>query len=284
MGSDFINYDGINLRTDSPVLKFNNRGFLYGDALFETMVSFEGNIPFIDDHLNRLTKSMTILKMRVPYQFNKNFFSDQIDRLSRANKYFKTNRVRITVFRKEGGLYTPDTLEVSYLIEIKQLIYSRFTLNPEGLTIDIFKDHLKPINGFSSIKSTNDLLFVMAGIYKKERGVDDCIIFNSNNFICESISSNVFLVKNNIIYTPSLESGCLPGVMRKNIIELAKNNDIKVQEVSNLTLEHLFEADECFLTNAVTGITWVSGYKNIRFFNKMSGFLVNELNKITGLI
>jgi len=280
--SRYIDYNGEHIHSEEPVLLCDNRAFLYGDALFETMICFDGRIPFIREHISRLKQSMEILKMRIPFQFNEEFFNDQVGRLLKRNKFYKGVRVRLTVFRKEGGLYTPLTNEVSYLIDITPINFDRFSINNKGLVIDVYKDHLKPINTFSSIKSTNALLFTMAGLYKKQNKLDECIILNQNKHICETISSNIFLAKNNKLFTPSLESGCLRGVMRKIIIELATDNRINVDEVPNLTVDHLTETDECFITNAINGVRWVSGFKNGRFFNKMSGFLINELNKRVG--
>ncbi len=275
-----VNLNGEYFKADEPVLACDNRGFLYGDALFETMISINDRIPFIKDHIDRLLKSMEILKMQIPLNFNESFFSTEIGRLLRRNKYFNGVRVRVTVFRNPGGLYTPVSNEVSYLIDSSPLNFDRFSLNKTGYQIDIFKDHLKPINIFSSIKSTNDLLYILAGLYKKSRDVDECIILNQKGYVCETMSSNVFIVKKQKIFTPSLESGCLNGVMRKKIIEITESDGVPLEEVPGLTIDHLKEADECFITNAVNGIRWVSGFKTERYFNKMSTFLVNKLNNL----
>lgn len=276
----YIELNGKYHLADEPIFNCSNRAFLYGDALFETMVSFNGKIPFIHDHIERLVKSMDLLKMNIPVRFNEDYFQMQISKLFTKNRFYKGNRIRITVFRNEGGLYTPLSNNVSYIIDIKPIDNRVFELNEKGYVLGLFKDHYKPINKLSNIKSTNDLLFVLAGVYKNRNGIDECVLLNQNQFLCETLSSNIFLVKDGKLYTPSLESGCLNGVMRKNILKFAQNKSIQTIITPELKIDHLMKADECFITNAVSGIKWVAGIGDVRFYKKLSQDLVNELNKL----
>lgn len=275
-----INCNGNFYSSADPVFLCNNRAFLYGDALFETIACFNGKIPFLKDHISRLKSGMEILKMRVPFQFSEEFFRDQIGSLNRKNKYFKGVRIRITVFRNAGGLFTPDDNNVSYFIDSKVLPEDHFVLNKKGYSLGVFKDIVKSLNILSGVKSTNDLLYILAGIYRKQKNLDDCILINENNYICETLSSNIFLIKDNKIYTPSIQSGCLPGVMRKNIIQISRKTGIALEEVSGLTIDHVYEADECFITNAVNGIRWISVFKDKRYFNNTAVLFTRELNKL----
>jgi branched-subunit amino acid aminotransferase/4-amino-4-deoxychorismate lyase len=275
----YIEFNGSYFQADAPIFKCNNRAMLYGDALFETMVAFKGKIPFIRDHIQRLVNSMELMMMNIPVRFNEQFFEGQVSSLLNRNKHFMGARLRLTVFRNEGGLYAPDTNDVSYILESNPLSNDQFMLNEKGLKIDVFTEHKKPIHAFSGIKSTNALLFVLAGVYKKKIGIDECIILNGHGNICESMSSNIFLAKEGKLYTPSPESGCLNGVMRKQVIQLARKANIQVEETPMLTLEHVRNADECFLTNAVNGIRWVGGFQDVRYFKKISGLLVGFLNR-----
>jgi branched-chain amino acid aminotransferase len=85
------------------------------------------------------------------------------------------------------------------------------------------------------------------------------------------------LVSNGVLYTPGLEEGCLAGIMRMQVINLALNNGIKVYEC-NILPQNLLAADEIFLTNSIRGINWVSGYRTKRYFNNMSRKIVALLN------
>ena len=258
----------------------NNRAFLYGDGLFETIHSSGGKIHFFYEHINRLIKSMNVLKMEVPVRFSIDTIGLQreILRLINKNKYQKAARIRITVYRKSGGLYTPKNNEVNYLIQIEKLEYPDYQINKKGLSIDIFEDIAKPNNILSNLKLTSSVFFVLAGIYKTEKKLDECIILNEKGNMVEALSSNLFLVKENNIYTPPLSSGCLNGIMRSKIIDIAKSLNYTVSDKAPLNSKDLIAADEVFLTNAISGIKWVLAFKQRRYYNKVSKLLVNKLN------
>jgi branched-chain amino acid aminotransferase len=121
----------------------------------------------------------------------------------------------------------------------------------------------------------------MAGIYKTENNLDECIILNTKGNIIEGISSNIFTVKENLIITPSIREGCLPGIMRQKVIELARKQGYVVQDEAIVQIQDIMAADEIFYTNAVKGIQWVVGFKQRRYFNKVSKSLIYELNKLS---
>ena len=185
------------------------------------------------------------------------------------------------VYRKEGVLYSPTNNEVNYLIQTKEIKNNEYQLNKTGLTIDIYKDIAKPNNILSNLKLTSAVFFVLAGIYKSERNLDECIILNENANIVEALSSNVFLVKDSNIYTPPLSSGCLNGIMRRQIIEIAKSLKLDLIDNAPINAEDLINADEVFLSNSISGIKWVLAFKQKRYYNKTSKLLINKLNQIT---
>jgi len=119
----------------------------------------------------------------------------------------------------------------------------------------------------------------LAGIFKNENKLDECILVDEQGNFVETISSNIFIVKNKTISTPSITNGCINGIMRNEIISIAKNQNFTIVESSNLNEKDLFEADEIFITNAVNGIRWVVGFKERRYFNKVAKNLIDELNK-----
>ena len=137
----------------------------------------------------------------------------------------------------------------------------------------------KPIDVLSGFKSGNSMIFVLAGLYAKEKGVNNCLILNNKNTIAEAIGANVFVVKGNVILTPSLQEGCVDGIMRRVVIETARQNGIKIYDNCSIELKDLERADEIFLTNAINGIQWVSAFNKNRYFNKMSKSLLSLINK-----
>ena len=141
----------------------------------------------------------------------------------------------------------------------------------------MFDELTKPVNSLSNYKTSNSLLYVMAGLYKKQHRLDDVFILNQHGFLCESISSNLFVVYEQKIYTPALSEGCVAGVMRNVVMQMARVHDIEVIE-AQINPEILKAADEVFVTNAISGISWVMGYGRKRYFNEVTKLLSARLN------
>lgn len=265
----YFNYNGVICESGDKVIDIHNRSFRYGDGLFESMRWENGDVPFLDYHIERLTKGMNILKLEGSKLFDAFFIRQQVAQLVKRNNLQGPARIRLNVFRDGGGLYSPETNKASFLIEAETLTGLVNSHNSAGLIIDVYRDHKKPLNEFSQIKSNNALLYIMAGIYRKSHGLDEVILLNENGLLCESSGSNIFVWYRNTLYTPALSEGCVDGVMRRVVMEVALKNDIPVIE-AQINPEILNEAEELFLTNAVHGMQWVLGYQKKRFFNKLS--------------
>ena len=251
-----INFNGNFESKNDFSLSIQNRAFKFGDALFETIKVEDGRIVFIEDHYFRLMASMRMLRMEISMKFALEFFEKEILRTIEVNKLINA-RVRFSVFRNDGGLYLPKDNTTSYLIEADQL---SSTLKKD-YEVDLFKDHYVFSGMLSTLKTNNKILNVIASIYADENGLDNCILLNENKQIVEAINSNIFLVKNHQITTPSLSEGCLKGVVRKNIISLInKDAEYEIFETAISPFE-LQKADEVFLTNAIVGIQPVTKYR-----------------------
>ncbi|MDB5029619.1 aminotransferase class IV [Mucilaginibacter sp.] len=274
----YINFNGEILPADSKLLSIANRSFRYGDGLFESMRMLKGQLKFADLHADRLQRGMKALKMDGYSQMDAWFLKDKVEQLAIRNKA-KHGRLRLTVYRDSEGLYTPTQNKAGYCLELTPADEPRYFLNDKGLIVDIFTDLPKASNYLSNIKTCNSLIYVMAGLYKAQNNLDEVFLLNQNGFLCEAGSSNVFVWYQNHLYTPALSEGCVEGVMRQVIINIAKKNNIAVTE-AQINPEILYEADEVFLTNASRGIQCVMGYGIRRYFNKISKMLMDELNKL----
>ncbi len=279
--ASFINHNGNIISANLPVFTINNRSFRYGDGLFESMRLLNGKLNFSDLHAERLTKGLKALKLNLPMKINAAFLNSQVDALCKSNKIFDHARIRMTVYRDGDGFYTPDSNKAAYLIEMQAIEETEYTLNKKGYLIDLYKEIPKNPGLISSIKTNNCLPYVLAGIYKNEQALDECILLNSDGNLVEAISSNVFVWTGTELLTPSLAEGCIAGVMRKVILHLAMDHKIKVREVA-IKPEALLQAEEVFLTNAARGIQWVVGYKDKRYFNKFAKQLTVWLNERRG--
>ena len=274
----YINLNGQLLSAGEPHIFHNNRSFCYGDSLFETIHANGVNLHFFADHFERLSKGMQVLKMETPLMFSQKYIEEEITGLIKRNRLFTGNRVRLSVFRNTGGYYTPTDNEVTWMIEVGPIPLPEYRLNEKGLRVSIYDAIRKPVNFISSFKTGNSLLYTMAGLYKKENNLDDCLLINDGGNLVEAISSNIFLVKNRSLLTPPAGEGPVLGVLRKQIIKIARELKISVYE-QDLKPGYLLDADECFLTNTVRGISWVLGYKNKRYYNKVAAELLEELKK-----
>ncbi len=261
---------------DSAVLTASNRAFKYGDSLFETLLVCNGKLQFPALHVNRISAAMKALKMEGFNLLDEYFLKQKATELVRKNKFTANVRLRLSIYRDGEGLYAPETNKVGYLIEARQLQNAPYEFNKKGLIVGVYDEIPKPINILSNFKTTNALTFVMAGIFQQERRLDEVFILNQNGFLCESTSSNIFVVYQNQIYTPALSEGCVAGVMRSVVIELAKKNQYTLIE-AQINPQILTEAEEVFVTNAVGGIRWVMGYGRKRYFNKVAKSLSEAL-------
>lgn len=277
----YISYNGkIILEKELP-LGLNNRAFQYGDGLFETMHASGNKVQFFYEHMDRLIRSMKLLKMEIPVRFSIDTMGLQreISKLLIKNKLFKGARIRMSVYRQPGGFYSPETDETEYVMQCSRIDSDIYELNSKGLLIDVYDEILKPMNMLSSVKLSSSVFFVLAGIFKRENQLDECLILNTKGNIIEGISSNIFLVKEKTIITPSVREGCLPGIMRQKVIELARKNGFIVQDEQAVKIQDIMAADEIFYTNVVKGIQWVLGFKQRRYYNKVAKVLADALNQ-----
>ncbi|RNL54483.1 aminotransferase class IV [Pedobacter jejuensis] len=265
---------------DTPVLTATNRGFTFGDGLFESMRMINNKLQFAELHADRLVSGMKALKMDGYALMDDYFLRQKTTDLVKKNRWNGNVRFRLSVYRDGAGVYTPENNKVGYVLEGIQLGSNRYELNTKGLIIDVFDEMTKSVDKLSNYKTSNSLLYVMAGIFKSQNRLDEAMILNQNGFLCESISANVFVVYNNQIYTPALTEGCIGGVMRTAIMQLARMNDMALIE-AQINPEILKEAEEVFITNATQGIQWVMGYGRKRYFNEVSKFLIEKLNGIS---
>lgn len=256
----------------------DNRAFRFGDGFFESMRIVNGKALFLENHFARVISTANALRMQLPPDFTPELLRGQILEVLSRNDITKGGRMRITFYRKSTGFYLPKQDELTYFIEAEPLADNEFVLNATGRMVDIFTDYKKEINKLSVFKTLNCQLYVQAAIHAREKGLDEALIQNNKLSIIESNSSNLFIVSNGVLYTPTLEDGCVAGTMRMNIINLAIENKIKVYECT-LNPQNLLAADEMFLTNAVRGIEWIVGYRTKRYFNDMSKRLMVVLNE-----
>jgi len=275
--STYILFNDEFFPSEQAVIKASNRGFKFGDGLFESMRMCNGKLQFAEQHADRLRGGMKALKMEGHALLDEYFLKQKTAELLKKNKLNGNVRFRLSVYRDGEGLYTPQSNKIGYLLEAIPLDQTHYELNQKGLIIDVYDDLTKQIDKLANYKTSNALLYVMAGLFQKQHRLDEAMILNQNGFLCESTSSNVFVVYQNQIYTPALSEGCVGGVMRSVVLKLAKMHNLPLIE-AQINPDILNEAEEVFVTNASSGIRWVMGYGKKRYFNEVAKDLSLKLN------
>lgn len=276
-----VNFCGEILSKDALYLNQENRGLRYGDALFETIRVVNGRVVFWEDHYLRLMASMRILRMQIPMNFTMEFLESQILETILSNKLNNTPavRVRLTVFRNNGGLYLPHNNDVSYIIEVNALPSPFFINDKQAYEVELFKDFYVNADMLSTLKTNNKAINVVGSIYAEENGYNNCLLLNGNKQVVEALNGNVFIVNGNTIKTPPKKDGCLNGIIRKKLIAIITAHKDYVIEEASISAFELQKADELFITNSIVGIQPVTKYRKKEFKVNIAENLLKELNQ-----
>jgi aminodeoxychorismate lyase len=277
----YFNFNGKILAADTATIGPENRGLRYGDGLFETIKMTNGKLLFEDDHFARLWKGLTILQFDLPKHFSPENLQEQIVALAKKNEHTASARIRLNVFRGDGGLYDAVNHSPNYFIQSWQLPESNRSLNSNGLVLGIYSDAKKTYDVLSNLKHNNYLPYLMGALHAKKQKWNDAIILNSADRICDTTIANVFIIKDEIIYTPSLTEACVAGVMRNYIIRNSKTAGFDLIE-KEVTIEDVLQADEVFITNTIRNIQWVQSINDRTYNNtiikKISAALLPALS------
>lgn len=272
-----INYNGT-LVADSGLALHENRAFLYGDSVFETLKVLDGKILFSEDHYFRLMASMRILRMEIPMQFTMEYMEEQVLSLIAQMEAAPSYRARLSVFRKPGGFYLPVDNNVEFIITAEPLSHALYLFEEGDYEVDLFKDFYVTKQLLSSLKSTNRNVQITGSIFAYENGLQNCLLVNDEKNVIEALQGNLFMLTGNVLVTPSVSDGCLNGIMRKQILAIAKKIEgIEVREASISPFD-LQKADELFITNVVRGVQPVTKYRKKGYGNAFAAGLVNRLN------
>ena len=272
-----INYNGT-LVAESNISIHENRAFLYGDSIFETLRVLDGKVLFLEDHYFRLMASLRIVRMEIPMNFTMEYMEEQVllltDTLAAAPSY----RARMSVFRKPGGFYLPTNNDVEFIVTAETLTEPLYSLTEGAYEVDLFRDFYVTKQLLSTLKSTNKMVQITGSVYAHENGLQNCLIVNDEKNVIEALQGNLFMLTGNKLVTPPIADGCLNGIMRKQILELAKKiENLEVSEASISPFD-LQKADELFITNVIKGIQPITKYRKKEFVTTLASDLVKRLN------
>lgn len=261
----------------------NNRSFLYGDGVFDTLKILNGKVLFLEDHYFRLMASMRIVRMQIPMNFTMEYFEAEILKTTQVNLCSDAARARITFYRDSPGYYTPDHSEVQYTIQVNAINEKSYKCSALAYEVELFKDFHIAKNLLSTLKTTSKMIHVTAGIFARENGYQNCLLLNDDKNVVEAINGNLFMLLGQKLITPPISEGCLNGIMRKKILQLAQKIDgiVVVEEV--ISPFDLQNADELFITNVVSGIQPISQYRKKKYTAELSVKLTDLLNEYIGV-
>lgn len=261
---NYFNYNGKLYKPGSPIIGADNRGLRYGDGLFETMKMKSGKLIFMDEHFARLWKGLNVLKFDIPKHFKAERLEQEISSLATKNGHEIAARIRLNVIRGDGGLYDAKNHLPFYIIQTWPLAVDNAQWNSNGLVLGIYEAAKKSCDILSNIKHNNYLPYVLAALDAKKEKWNDAIVLNTSGRICDTTSANIFIIKDNVVYTPPLSEGCVAGVMRRMIIKNLQNANWELVE-QEINTEQLLSADEVFLTNSIYDIRWVQRIGEVNF-------------------
>ncbi|MFY0482453.1 aminotransferase class IV [Flavobacterium sp. PLA-1-15] len=274
-----INFNG-NIVSPEENLLVNNRAFLYGDGVFETLKIVDNKILFLEDHYFRLMSSMRVVRMEIPMNFTMEYLEEQILSLAKANNCEASARARITVYRNDGGYYLPKDKTISFLVNVVPLENAIYKIEKSTYEVDLYKDFYVTKQLLSTIKSTNKLINITGSIFAEENGLENCLLLNDSKNVIEALNGNIFMLMGNKLTTPPVSEGCHNGVMKRQVIALAKKIEgleVVEEAISPFDLQR---ADELFVTNIITGIQPITKYRKKDFGSKLASDLIVKLNTL----
>ena len=273
-----LNFNGTILNANKPIIEANNRSFRYGDGCFETMKAVKGKIIHSTEHFERFFQALELLQFDKINYLTPAYLHNQINELLQKNQHQQLARIRLTLFRGNGGLYDAENHFPNYIIQTWDLNSANNQLNENGLVIDVFKDAKKTFDSYSHIKSNNYLPYLMAALWAKKNHLNDALLLNPFNRIADATIANIFIVQNGIVKTPTFTEGGVNGIMKNYLLQCLKNENIPFEETL-LTTEDLHLAQEVFLTNSIYGIKWVKQCGNTNYTMQLSGLLHKQFIK-----
>ena len=242
-------------------LSYTNRGFQYNDGLFDTLISNQGHIRFLPDHLKRIQQAMQVLQLEVPTELQKQeLFESCIQELVENNNLQGQQvRIKIQIWRAPGGLFTPVQDLAESLIWVQPQNTYPSIINQAGFSSTV-QNSFSLLSFFKGPFAAN---YVLASLEKKQKQLDELILLDVKGHVSEVLTANIFWIKDNKLYTPALSSGCIAGILRKNILKVCATEHIEVSE--GLFLPEFLLVAEVVLTCNITGIRFIQNIQEKEF-------------------
>lgn len=259
---------------DKARISVTDSGFLYGAGLFETMRSYKGTVFSLKDHLDRLFFSSRSLSINNPY--DRKYLTDTIYKVLQANKLTDA-RLRLTL--TNGPMSLPDEQRApTLLITATKLQPYPAEYYKKGVLVVLCPFRQNAGEPTCGHKTTSYFSRMIALNRAHQKRAAEALWFTTNNRLAEGCISNVFLVKDSVLYTPPIETPVLAGVARKTVCQIALTNSIKLVE-KDLYIDDVLAADEIFLTNVIMQIMPVTAVEKHTVCDGKVGTMTKRLQK-----
>ncbi len=239
---------------DEAKVSITDRGWLYGDGVFETLRTYNHRVFKISEHLARLERSAALIGIELP--FSARDMDSIVHKLLKQESADRDLAIRITVSRGAGGigLWPAEPIEPTVAVQLRELPDYPKAVFEEGWKMVTAKTRRNsPQSIDPQIKSANFLNNILAKREAVSAGVNEALMLNNEGFVAESTVSNVFIVENKTLITPPVSAGILPGITREMFLEIAARSEYEVEE-RLFTLETVYAADEMFITLTSAGL------------------------------
>jgi len=276
--NQFIFLNGKIIPDTDANISSGDRGFLYGDGIYETLRSYNGTPFKLSEHLGRMRDSAKQLKISFGYT-NKDI-SEWINKLIEKN-CSQDAYIRITLSRGAGGgrLQMDEGIESTILVQVKPLTPYDRRLYEEGMSLVVSNYRRSTSCPISCHKTTNLLKNIMMKEEAKKRSADEAIIVNTEEYVTECVVSNIFFVNNGKVVTPSLNTNILPGITRSTVLDICNESSIPAGE-ERFKVETLLNADEVFITNSLMEIMPVSKIDDTKIGKVIPGKVTQQLMSV----
>ncbi len=255
------NVDGNILPTEQASVPVTDRGFLYGDSVYEVFRTYSGVPLFFDEHWTRLQNSARLISMKL--NISKEIMAREIQRTIESSGALELDQdvyVRYAITRGDGpfDLYPEPNLSCRFVITVKEVPRWNPKFYSDGVKLAVTEIRRNADNALSpSIKGGNYLNNVLAVLEARRKGADDCIMLNQAGLVTEASNSNIFFVIDGDLVTPSPSVGILNGLTKQAIQDAHRSNGAAVIE-RDIDVNELAGATECFLSSATREVMPVS--------------------------
>ena len=252
-----------------------DRGFLYGDGIYETLRSYDGKLFKLAEHLERMRHSAE--QLRISFSYTNADIGEKTDELIEKNRS-QNAYIRITLSRGTGGgrLQMDDNIKPTTLIQVKPFTPYDKKLYEEGMSLVVSNFRRSTSCPVSCHKSTNLLKSILLKDEAKKRSAHETIVLNTDDYVAECVVSNVFFINNGRVVTPSLDTNILPGITRRTVLDICKDSSIPAGE-ELFKVETLLNADEVFITNSLMEIMPVSRVEGSKIGKAVPGKITQQL-------